>query len=144
MNCNKPKWKRDKDKNVRRSSNVLHMSHCPRSVVTAKSGVTIVLQSYSNRYFLIISEAGSQGLGTVIQVVKHQQTNGFEVGPNSTIYDVLIRFGNETPELLLAARMIASKVDFDKPVLFGLALRRFDKELCEEICEEVKNILKTF
>lgn len=114
-----------------------------RTATTAKTGISIVLHSYSNRYFVVISEAGSQSLGTVIQVVKLEHSNGFEVGPASTIYDINIRFGTETPELLLAARILASKVPFDKPILFGLTLRRFDKEIFAEISEELVKILKS-
>lgn len=114
-----------------------------KAATTGRSGISIVVHSYSNRYFVVIGEGDSQSIGTVLQVVKHQQTSGFDIGPSSTVYDINIRFGPETPELLLAARIIASRVNFDKPVLLGLALRNFNKDIFGEISEELEKILKS-
>lgn len=109
--------------------------------VTGKTNLSIVVHSYSNKYFVLISEKDSQSVGTIIQVAKFEKSTGFDIGPAATVFDISIRFGKETPELLLAARVLAQRVNFDKPVLFGLAIRNFNKDIYEEISKELNSLI---
>lgn len=113
-----------------------------RSATTGKTGISIVVHTYSNRYFVVITEADSYSIGSIIQVVRHEQTGGLDIGPSATVFDISIQFGSENPELLLAARVLASKVNFDKPVLFGLALRNFNKDIYAEISEQLQKLIQ--
>jgi hypothetical protein len=117
-------------------------------VSIADVNVNILVQSYSNRLFVIVSEGSCGGTGTLVEFSREELSPELHTGvdQDSTIFEIKVLFGVEKPEVILAARVLGSKLYrtgfLDKPILFGIGLKKFDKPLVEEIGSALIEVVK--
>jgi hypothetical protein len=127
------------------------MSSFPVTIKTwvTPNKVSIVLHIYTNRLFVLISEVSAGSTGTIVEFQQDILTKlelplvGDYFGEDAPdkVYDIRVLFGVEKPEILLAARVIGSRIHdlcaIDIPILFGFGLKRFEKPLIEEIAKSL-------
>ncbi|KAG7196811.1 hypothetical protein KM043_016924 [Ampulex compressa] len=87
----------------------------------------IILQLYSNKIFLIITQY--KKLGTLVNVSRSNPVNHF----TSSDFSVGILFGVDHTHNLLAARFIAEAIAIDRPMLVAISLKDYHPKVLKAI-----------
>lgn len=123
-----------------------------RTLITPNKA-SIVIHSYTNRLFILVAEIEAGSAGTLVEFRKEfspevpptfgdcDRGDGDGEQSQDVVYDIKVLFGVEKPEILLAARVLGSKLHqsgtSDLPIIFGFGLKRFDKPLLEEVANSL-------
>jgi hypothetical protein len=127
-----------------------------KTLVAPNNNIRIVVHIYSDRLFILVSEIEAGGAGTLVEFRKEfaPEVPGSQTSDQhqqqDIVYNIKVLFGVEKPEILLASRVLGSKIlqsgsikSSDIPILFGFGLKRFDKPLLEEVAEILITVLGT-
>ncbi|XP_066595058.1 proteasome assembly chaperone 3-like [Prorops nasuta] len=111
---------------------LLYMHAC--SIVINDNSTDIVVQKYSNRIFLIITQY--KKFGTLLSVNREAAINQF----NGTTFRIKTLFGKESLEIHAAARFIADHFETEKPLLMSIGLKDYESKTLKAIVAAIKEM----
>ncbi|XP_011494697.1 PREDICTED: proteasome assembly chaperone 3-like [Ceratosolen solmsi marchali] len=106
------------------------------SIIINDNRTDVILNTYNNRLFLIISQY--RKLGSLVSVYK--ESNIHEL--NSHVYETKVIFGKDDPEIHAASRYIAEQINIDRPMLISLCLKDFEIFTLRTIIKSIKKKIK--
>jgi len=114
------------------------------SMKTADGKIMINVFGYTDRFFVMIYSVDSAALGSIFEMTKETGC-GVDLDSDNNlgaIYKFTIRFGAETPELLLIGRHLVSKINSDKPVVFSWSIKDFSKDVLKSVSDCIEKLFQ--
>ncbi|XP_065336791.1 proteasome assembly chaperone 3-like [Cloeon dipterum] len=94
------------------------------------------INSYTDRYFIIITQTGS--IGTLLSVEKDTTQVEKEV---AEVYTIKVLLGKDEEDVHIAARFLAGQLDLPKPILFAFCVKDLGINVLKSILQTLKEHL---